>query len=316
MSSNGTGSNPRAEPAGLWISAEVQAALDENRPVVALESTVYSTLGLPAPHNAQVLDASATAIRAAGAVPALTAVVDGRATVGVDDPAPILTATDKVAARDLAVSVAQRWPVGVTTVGASLTLAHLAGLSVFATGGIGGVHHNASVTGDISGDLPVLGRYPLVTVCAGAKSFLDLPRTLELLETLGVAVVGFGTDELPAFTARTSGLAVPHRIDDPAEIAAVLDHRRNFGQGGVLVCVPPPAPLDADELAAATAEAEARADEAHVSGPARTPYVLAAIAELTSGASVAANTALVENNARVAALIAAAAAHRPTTGGV
>lgn len=295
------GSDPSVQ-----VSPAVRHALDAGIPVVALESTVYSTLGLPAPHNERVLEASVAAIRSAGAVPALTAVVNGRATVGVEEPAAILAATDKVAARDLAVAMAQRWSVGATTVGASLTLAYLAGISVFATGGIGGVHHNAAVTGDISGDLPVLGRYPLVTVCAGAKSFLDLPRTLELLETLGVAVVGFGTDELPAFTARSSGLAVPHRIDDPAEIAAVLEHRRNLGQGGVLVCVPPPAPLDAEELAAATDEAEARADQAQISGSARTPYVLAAIAELTNGASVAANTALVENNARVAALIAAA----------
>lgn len=293
-------------PAALDVSAEVLAALEANEPVVALESTVYSTLGLPAPHNAEVLAASTAAVRSGGGVPALTAVIDGRGTVGVTETDPILTATHKVAARDLALAMAQRWPVGVTTVGASLTLAHHAGIDVFATGGIGGVHRNAAVTGDISGDLPMIGRYPIVTVCAGAKSFLDLGRTLEMLETLGVVVVGYGTDELPAFTARTSGLPVPCRIDDPAEIASVLRHRKSLEQGGVLVCVPPPKPLDPELLDQATTEAQRRADEANITGPARTPYVLGAIADLTQGASVAANTALVENNAAVAAEIAAA----------
>lgn len=288
----------------VQVGAEVAQALAVERPVVALESTVYSTLGLPEPHNRHVFVRCDQAIRAAGVTPALTAVIDGRAVIGLEDPEPIFATTAKVAARDLAVAAAQRWPVGVTTVGASLTLAHHTGIGVFATGGIGGVHRNASVTGDISGDLPVIGRYPIVTVCAGAKSFLDLPRTLEMLETLGVVVVGFGTDELPAFTTTSSGLEVPHRIDDVAEIASVLRHRRALGQGGVLVCVPPPDPLDADVLAEATVRAEVAADRAGVSGPARTPFVLGAIAEFTHGASVRANTALVANNAAIAAAIA------------
>lgn len=287
------------------ISPQVRAAQAQSEPIVVMESTVFSTLGLPAPHNAQVLDAAVAAVAEQGAVSALTAVLDGKAVVGVEDPAPILTADRKVAARDLAGAMAQAWPVGVTTVGASLTLGHLVGLDVFATGGIGGVHRGAAETGDISGDLPVIGRLPMVTVCAGAKSFLDLRRTLELLETLGVAVVGFGTDELPAFTTASSGLPVPFRCDDPAEIAAILQFRRRLGQGGVLVCVPPPEPLDAQDLAAATLAAEAQADAAGIDGPARTPFVLAAIAEHTNGASVAANTALVVNNATVAARIAA-----------
>lgn len=290
----------------VHISAAVASAMAEGTPVVALESTVYSTLGLPAPHNQAVLDASQEAISSAGAMPAVSAVIDGQARLGLDDATPILTATDKVAARDLAVAMAQRWPVGVTTVGASLTIAHQAGVPVFATGGIGGVHRNAAVTGDISGDLPMLGRYPIVTVCAGAKSFLDLPRTLEMLETLGVVVVGFGTDELPAFTATSSGLEVPHRIDDPAEIASVLRFRRELDQGGVLVCAPPPDPLDPELLDEATERAEAEADAAQVTGPARTPFVLAAIAEHTDGRSVQANTALVANNAAIAASIAVA----------
>ena len=291
----------------------VQAALDAGNPVVALESTVYSTLGLPVPHNREVLHASRRAIAEHGVTPALTAVLDGRPTVGVDQDDLILEATDKVAARDLAVAAAQKWKVGVTTVGASLTLADQAGIGVFATGGIGGVHRGAAVTGDISGDLPMLGRFPIVTVCAGAKAFLDLPRTLEMLETLGVVVVGFGTDELPAFTAATSGLPVPHRSDDPAEIADMLRHRRALGQGGVLVTVPPPQPIDQAVLDEAMDEAEAQADAAGVTGPARTPFVLGAIAELTDGASVAANTALVENNARVAAQIAVHLAAQPSS---
>ena len=293
-------------PLPIDIAPAVAAALEARRPVVALESTVYSTLGLPSPHNQAVLESSSEVIRDGGATPALTAVINGRPVVGLEDPTAVLTATDKVAARDLAVAMAQRWSVGVTTVGASLTIAAHAGIDVFATGGIGGVHRNASITGDISGDLPVLGKYPIVTVCAGAKSFLDLPRTLEMLETLGVAVIGFGTDELPAFTTTTSGLPIPHRIDDPAEIAGVLRHRKALGQGGVLVCVPPPEPLDPDVLDAATDEAQARADAAGIAGPARTPYILGAIAELTNGASVSANTALVINNARVATAISVA----------
>lgn len=290
------------------VDSLVASALTAGDPVVALESTVYSTLGLPVPYNAETLERSLAVISAGGAVPALTAVIDGVPTVGVEITAPILEATAKVAARDLSVAMAQRWPVGVTTVGASLTLAHAAGIDVFATGGIGGVHRNAAVTGDISGDLPMLGRFPMATVCAGAKAFLDLPRTLEMLETLGVVVIGYGTDELPAFTGASSGLAVPHRVDDVETIADVLRHRKALDQGGVLVCVPPPQPLDDDVLASATAEAEALADTAKVTGPARTPFVLAAIAELTDGASVAANMALVENNARVAAEIAVALA--------
>ena len=290
------------------VSTQVAAALATQTPVVALESTVYSTLGLPAPHNRAALDTSYQVISDGGATPALTAIINGQPVVGLDDPTPVLTATDKVAARDLAVAMALNWRVGVTTVGASLTLAHHAGVDVFATGGIGGVHRNAAVTGDISGDLPVIGRFPIVTVCAGAKAFLDLPRTLEMLETLGVVVIGFGTDELPAFTTTTSGLPVPHRIDDPAEIAQVLRHRQSLGQGGVLVCAPPPEPLDADELDAAMEQAEAAADAAGILGSARTPYILGAIAEFTDGASVSANTALVENNARVATAIAVALA--------
>ena len=291
-------------PGEIAMSPTIAAALSQGSPVVALESTVYSTLGLPAPHNAEVLRASSEAIVRGGAVPALTAIIDGIPQAGLEDSEAILTATAKVSARDLAVAAAQRWPVGVTTVGASLTISHLAGIAVFATGGIGGVHQNAATTGDISGDLPVIAKYPIVTVCAGAKSFLDLGRTLEMLETLAVPVIGYGTDELPAFTTTSSGFPVPFSTEDPAEIASILRHRQALGLGGVLVCVPPPEPLEPALLERATTEAQTRADANNIAGPRRTPFILSAIAELTGGASVRANTALVENNARVAAAIA------------
>ncbi len=296
----------------VQVLPAVAAALRDNKPVVALESTVYSTLGLPEPHNREVLASSSAAIVKAGGTPAMTVVLDGVARVGVDDPEPIFSCTEKVAARDLARAVAEGWPSGVTTVGASLTLAHHAGIDVFATGGIGGVHRGAATSGDISGDLPVIGSLPLVTVCAGAKSFLDLPRTFEMLETLGVAVLGWQTDRLPAFTTTDSGIDAPARVDNADQVAHILRARRAFGQGGVLVCVPPPQPLDADELDRATTVAEAAADRAGVIGPARTPFVLAAIAQETNGLSVAANTALVENNAHVAADIAGSLARLAT----
>ena len=175
-------------PSSITMSPAVAAAVAGRQPVVALESTVYSTLGLPAPHNKQVLEASQQAITDGGATPALTAVINGRPMVGLDDPTPVLTATAKVAARDLAVAMAKRWSVGVTTVGASLTLAHHVGVNVFATGGIGGVHRGDD--GDFSADLTALGRFPVAVVCAGAKAVLDLPRTLEALETLEVRETG------------------------------------------------------------------------------------------------------------------------------
>ncbi len=288
------------------IADHVRVAQRAGTPIVAMESTVYSTLGLPQPHNVGVYNTCVATVEAAGALGAVTAVINGELTLGLADPTPIFDATAKVAARDLAIATAQRWPIGVTTVGASLTIAHLGDLAVFATGGIGGVHRGAATTGDISGDLPVIASLPMVTVCAGAKSFLDLGRTFELLETLGAVVVGWQTDRLPAFTAIDSGIDAPHRVDSAAEVAEILQARRALGQGGVLVCVAPPEPLDPQLLADATAQAEARADQAGVTGPSRTPHVLAGIAEATGGASVSANTALVANNARVAAEIAVA----------
>jgi len=296
----------------VQISAPVRAALDAGEPIVALESTVYSTLGLPPPQNRAILDATINDLAASGVTPALTAILDGVATVGVSDASHerILVADKKVAARDIAVAIAQQWSVGVTTVGASLTLARQAGLEVFATGGIGGVHRDYSQSGDASGDLAQIAEHPIVTVCAGAKAFLDLPRTLEWLETLGVPVIGYGTDEFPAFTAATSGLEVPHRCDDPDEIAAILIARQQLDQGGVLVCVPPPEPIDQAMLHGANEQAEAAAAAAGVTGPARTPFILAHIAESTDGETVRANLALVRRNAQVAAEIASALSDR------
>lgn len=302
--------SPTSPPASVRVDQRVADAQEAGQPIVALESTVYSTLGLPPPHNSDVLAATMVDLRAAGVEPALTAVIDGVGRVGVEDVdhGRILSATAKVSARDLAVAMAQAWPVGVTTVGASVTLANHAGIKVFATGGIGGVHRDYGQSGDASGDLAMIAQHPVVTVCAGAKAFLDLPRTLEWLETLAVPVIGFGTDNFPAFTAANSGLSVPHRSDDPDEIASVLAARRELGQGGVLVCVPPPAPIDQEQLDHANTRAEAAANTAGVTGADRTPFILARIAEFTNGASVTANVALVQNNARVAAGIAKAVA--------
>jgi pseudouridylate synthase len=293
------------------LGEEVALALSDGRPVVALESTIFSHLGLPSPANAEALQRCTAAVRGAGAVPALTAVLDGVAVVGVagDEHDRILGPARKAAERDLAVAVAQRWAVGATTVSASLALADLAGVAVFATGGIGGVHRGAEVTGDISADLDAIAHHPVVTVCAGAKAFLDLPRTLEHLETLGVPVLGMGTDDFPAFYTRSSGLRVPHRVDSAEEAAAVFANRAR-PTGGVLVTVPIPvaAALDAADLDQALLGALEDADAAGLSGAAITPFVLRRIAEATEGRSVPANLALAEENARVAGQIAAALA--------
>jgi pseudouridylate synthase len=191
----------------ISISTEVRDTLASNGAVVALESTIFSNLGLPSPANAQALSSCIAAIRKAGAVPAITAVIDGVARVGLNESEHerILGPAKKAGERELALAIAQQWSVGATTVSASLLLAARAGIGVFATGGIGGVHRDVQLHGDISADLGALAAHPVVTVCAGAKSFLDLPRTLEYLETLGVPVVGLACDEFPAFTVHSSG---------------------------------------------------------------------------------------------------------------
>lgn len=289
------------------LSPEVTAALADGTAIVALESTIFSNLGLPSPANAEALERCLSVIRSHGAVPAITAVIDGRARVGLSDSEHerILGAARKVAERDLALAIGERWPFGATTVSASLALAAAAGIRVFATGGIGGVHRGVELHGDVSADLPALARHSVVTVSAGAKSFLDLPRTLEMLETLGVPVIGHQCDEFPAFTVVSSGIRLSHRVDDLEVLARVVSARLDIG-GGMLVCTPVPVAeaIDAEIMDAAIARALSEAERKGATGPAVTPIVLAEIAQETSGEAVRANLALAENNARLAAEIA------------
>jgi pseudouridine-5'-phosphate glycosidase len=279
--------------------------------VVALESTIFSNLGLPSPANAEALVRCTGVIRARGAVPALTAVLDGEARVGLDDTEHerILGAARKAAERDLAVAVAQRWQFGATTVSASLALAASAGIEVFATGGIGGVHRGVELTGDVSADLDALAHHPVITVCAGAKAFLDLARTLEYLETVGVPVLSWRHDWFPAFYTRSSGLRAPHRVDSAGEVVATLRHRTRASTG-VLVGVPIPEPdeLDPVELDSVLNRALEDCQRAGIVGAAVTPFVLGRIADATEGRSIPANLALAEHNAGVAAEIAVALA--------
>jgi pseudouridine-5'-phosphate glycosidase len=300
------------------IAERVAKALVDGEPVVALESTVFSRLGLPGPAGGEARRRVYEAVVGGGAVPALTAVLDGITRVGVADHelAQVLAAERKVGERDLGVAVAQRWPSAATTVSASVALAAAAGIEVFATGGIGGVHRDWLESGDESADLGALARHPVVTVCAGAKSFLDLPRTVERLETLGVPVLGFETDggAFPGFWSRRSGVRVPHEVATPAEAAAVVRAARQAGyRGGVLVVTPVPrdAEVPFEELQPIIDSALARAVDAGVSGGAVTPFVIERIAAATGGRTVAANLALVEHNAAVAAAVAGALAASP-----
>ena len=291
----------------MILSDDVAAALAERRAIVALESTIFSTLGLPAPANADALEGCKQAVLDHGATPAVTAILDGRPHVGLtpDEEKRVLQGTRKVAERDLAVAQAQRWDVGVTTVSASVALAHAAGISVFATGGIGGVHRGAD--GDVSADLDAIANHPVITVCAGAKAFLDLPRTLEYLETIGVPVLGWQHDWFPAFYTRSSGLPVPHRVEDERVVCDVLRFRARPNTG-VLLTVPIPAEDEIPEsrINAVLAAALDASESAGVSGPAVTPYVLERIEKETDGESIPANLALARNNAAVAARIAVA----------
>jgi pseudouridylate synthase len=297
----------------LTISPEVAEALDAGGPVVALESTII-THGMPYPGNLETALAVEAVVRACGAVPATVALLEGRPTVGLDHGALEKLAAGggvaKASRRDLAPLVAARGSAG-TTVAATMFLAHLAGIGIFATGGIGGVHRGAESTFDVSADLDELARTPVTVVSAGAKSILDLPKTLEVLETRGVPVIGFGTDEFPAFFNRSSGLPVEHRVDTPEELAAVIAaHRTLGGPGGILVANPVPVAdaLDAGEIDAVIDAAVADAERAGVGRRALTPYLLARIVELSGGRSLAANVALVRNNAELAARTAVALA--------
>ena len=295
----------------MVLSDDVASAIGDGHPVVALESTIFSNLGLPSPANAEALERCLAAISDAGAVPAVTAVLDGIPRVGLagDEHERILGSARKTAERDLPVAVAQRWAFGATTVSASVTLAAAAGVSVFATGGIGGVHRGAESTGDISADLDALANHPVITVCAGAKAFLDLGRTLEYLETAGVPVLGWQHDDFPAFYTRSSGLRVPHRVELATEVASVLVNRTRPASG-VLVGVPIPESDELDPVELDTVLNQALADcrAAGITGAAVTPFVLGRIAQVTDGRSIPANLSLAENNARVAAGIAVAVA--------
>ena len=295
------------------VGDEVAEALALGRPVVALESTILSNLGLPTPHNRECFDRCDAVIRSAGAVPAVTAILDGCATVGltIDEVERVLSADNKVSARDVAVAVGLGWEVGVTTVAASCMLAARAGVAVFATGGIGGVHRGAELSGDVSADLGAIARYPVVTVTAGAKAFLDLPRTVEWFDTLGVPVLGFGTDNFPAFYSRSSGVSVPHRVESAADVAAIVGVMRRAGErGGVVVANPIPAvaEIPAAEIDPVIVDALDAASAAGVTGAGVTPYVLEAIGAATEGRSIPANLALAEHNAAVGAEIARALA--------
>ena len=299
----------------LRVGDEVASALADGVPVVAMESTIYSAFGLPEPANFECLERCDAVIRAAGAVPAMTAVLDGVAVVGIadDEVERVLSGTTKIAARDLGHAYATALNVGVTTVSASVTLAARAGVAVFATGGIGGVHRGAAETGDVSHDLLAIARHPVVTVSAGAKAFLDLSRTLEEFETLGVPVVGWNTHRFPAFYTRDSGSPVTMTVRSGDEVAALVAANAELGHpGGVLVANPIPETdeLDPDRINTAIAAALAEAEATGVQGPGVTPVVLAAIAAATDGDSVPANLALAENNARVGAEIAVAMAAR------
>ena len=300
----------------LRLAAEVRDALAAGRPVVALESTVIAH-GLPRPTNLTVAREMEVTVRAEGAVPATIALLDGHIIIGLNDAElERLATTDepvaKASRRGLAVALAQK-TLAATTVAGTLACAALAGIRVFGTGGIGGVHRGAAQTFDISADLVELGRSPVVTVCAGIKAILDLPLTLEYLETQGVPVIGAQTDDLPAFYCRTSGLRVPFRAETPAAIAAIARAQWESGLGGglLITCpIPEAEALPESVFADALAQAERDAAEAQVTGPAITPFLLARIGALTSGMSVAANRALLLNNATWAARIAVALSPR------
>ncbi len=296
----------------LALSAEVAAARAAGTPIVALESTIIAH-GLPWPDNVDVARALEAAVRSRGAVPATIAVVDGVPCVGLGASQLEQLARDgerpaKASAIDLAVHVA-RGSSAATTVSATCVLAARAGLRVFATGGIGGVHRGDG--DDVSHDLVALARTPIVVVSAGAKAILDLPRTLEQLETLGVLVIGYRTDDFPAFYARTSGLRLDHRVEGARELARIARARWQLGGGGVLACNPIPAG-DALDLGAPLVKALSAAAAEGITGKRLTPFLLAKLAELTGGASIRANRALAINNAEVAAELAVELAKEST----
>ena len=295
----------------LELSPAVKAALMAGEPVVALESTIISH-GMPYPQNVETALRVEETVRQAGATPATIAVIGGKLKAGLTaDEIEYLgkkgPAVTKASRRDLPVLVS-KGADGACTVATTMIIAHLAGIQVFATGGIGGVHRGAETTMDISADLEELGRTPVLVVCAGAKAILDLGLTLEYLETKGVPVIGYGTEELPAFYTRTSGFKVDYRLDTPEEIAAAFRAQQEMGLGGMLVTNPIPEEysMDPARINAAIDEAVADAQRLGIHGKETTPYLLARVKDLTGGDSLAANIQLVLNNARLAAQTARA----------
>jgi pseudouridine-5'-phosphate glycosidase len=295
----------------LRIAEEVRDALAARRPVVALETTIV-THGMPYPENVATARSLESEIRAHGAVPATIAVIGGAIRVGLSDGELESFATAKgvlkLSRNDLPYALATGQP-GATTVAATMICAHLAGIRVFATGGIGGVHRGAETTLDISADLEELARTPVAVVCAGAKALLDLSKTLEYLETRGVPVVGYRTDEFPAFWSRFSGLAAPLRMDSTSDIARMLDLKWSLGlQGGAVIANPvdAAAEIPAAEMSAYIETAVAEAAARGTAGKAVTPFILARLVEITGGRSLRTNIALVQSNARLAAELAAA----------
>jgi pseudouridine-5'-phosphate glycosidase len=297
----------------LLVHPEVRAALQARGAVVALESTI-TTHGLPRPDNLEAARLAEAAVRLSGAVPATVAVHDGRLRVGLTDEelAQLAAATDipKVSRQNLAGSLGgPGW--GGTTVSATMIAAHLAGIAVFATGGIGGVHRGGESSMDISADLDELARTPVAVICAGPKSILDVGRTLEVLETRGVPVAGYGSDGVAGFYSVDSGHVAPLRVDSPEQAAALIARQRALGlAGGVLITLPlpPDVALSADEVEAAVVQAEAEAAASGVHGPASTPFVLDRVAELTGGRSVRANLEIIQRDAELAGSIAIALA--------
>ena len=295
----------------LDIAPEVQEALNTGKPVVALESTIISH-GMPYPKNVETALLVEQTIRENGAVPATIAVIGGRLKAGLsEEEIEYLGKTGrgvaKASRRDLPALVA-RGMDGATTVTTTMIIAHMAGIKVFATGGIGGVHRGAETTMDISADLEELAQTPVMVVCAGAKSILDLGLTLEYLETKGVPVIGFGTDELPAFYTRKSGFGVDYRVDTPEELAEFFRAQRALNyRGGMLVTNPIPEEyaMEKDVIDAAISEALRQCSEQGIKGKETTPFLLAKVAELTGGDSLESNIRLVLNNAKVAAQTAA-----------
>ena len=296
--------------AHLDVAPEVADALAMGKPVVALESTIISH-GMPYPQNVETALRVEAVIRGCGAVPATIAVLGGRLKAGLSaQEIEYLGATGRAVAkasrRDLALLVARKAD-GACTVATTMIIAAMAGIKVFATGGIGGVHRGAAETFDVSADLEELARTSVMVICAGPKAILDLPLTLEYLETKGVPVIGYGTSELPAFYTRSSGLSVDYRVDSPEELATAFRTQQELGLGGMLVCNPIPEAyaMDPSRVNAAIDTALAECEAQGIHGKEITPFLLARVCELTGGDSLSANIELVLNNVRLAAQVAA-----------